>query len=203
MSSPRSDLNPVLRDPDTTFHMVAPGPPGPLMTDEHDGAVNDALVGTNPTAQILNQINPSINPYNLNNDALVKDLARYFGVGHHGDMNGTTTAASSASRCLHDLQPNKHSGLKTYKPFQQKSDDQLQNVINGVSSTFKSCASVDCSADILNFKTVLDEATSSTKPSTPSNSPPDIHHQLNKIPKHQILRIQGIHPPACGLAVHA
>ena len=82
MSSPRSDLNPVLRDPDTTFHMVAPRPPGPLMTDEHDGTVNDALVGTSPTAHILDQINPSTIPYNLNNDALVKDLAHYIGVGH-------------------------------------------------------------------------------------------------------------------------
>ena len=127
MSSPRSHLNPVLRDPDSTSHMVAPGPPGPLMTDEHDGTVNDALVGTNPTAHILDQINLSTIPYNLNNAALVKDLAHYIGVGHHGDMNGATTATSSASRRLHDLQPKKHSELKTYKPFQQKGDDQLQN----------------------------------------------------------------------------
>ena len=38
------------------------------MTDEHDGAVNDvpvALVSTNSTAHILDQINPSINPYSL------------------------------------------------------------------------------------------------------------------------------------------
>jgi hypothetical protein len=53
MSSERSYLNAVLRDPDTMSVMVAPGPPGPLTTDKHDGTVHDvpiALVSTNSTA---------------------------------------------------------------------------------------------------------------------------------------------------------
>jgi hypothetical protein len=45
MSSHRSYLNAVLRDPDTTSVMAAPGPPGPLMTDKHDGTVNDVGLG--------------------------------------------------------------------------------------------------------------------------------------------------------------
>jgi hypothetical protein len=80
MSSHRSYLDAVLRDPDTTSVMAAPGPPGPLMTDKHDGTVNDvpvALVSTNSTAHILEPINPSINPNNPANDAIVKDLVNY------------------------------------------------------------------------------------------------------------------------------
>ena len=59
MSSHRSYLDAVLRDPDTTSVMAAPGPPGPLMTDEHDDTVNDvpvALVSTNSTAHISDNI---------------------------------------------------------------------------------------------------------------------------------------------------
>jgi hypothetical protein len=65
MSSPRSYLNAVLRDPDTMSDMVAPGPPGPLMTDKHDGTVNDvpvALVSTNSTAHISDTIVHPNNP---------------------------------------------------------------------------------------------------------------------------------------------
>ena len=64
MSSARSYLNAVLRDPDTTSVMAAPGPPGPLMTDKHDGTVNDfpvALVSTYSTAHILD---PRMHPTN-------------------------------------------------------------------------------------------------------------------------------------------
>ena len=64
MSSPRSYLKAVPRDPDTTSVMAAPGPPGPLMTDKHDGTVNDvpvALVSTNSTAHITDQ---SVHPNN-------------------------------------------------------------------------------------------------------------------------------------------
>ena len=113
MVSARACLDAAQRDPDTAINMVAPGPPGPHTTDEHNGVVHDspvALVSTNSTAHILDQINPSINPYNLNNDALVKDLARCIDVGDHVNMNDATTTASSASPHLHDLQPNKHSG---------------------------------------------------------------------------------------------
>ena len=171
------------------------------MTDKHDGPATDspvALVSTNSTAHILDQVNPSINPYNLNNDALVKDLAHCIDVGDHGNMNDATTTASSASRRLHDLQPNKHSELKAYKPIKQEDDDKLQNVISGVAYSFNSGASTDYSADVLKFKTVLDEATSSAKPSAPSNQHPDIHHLLHTIPK-----FQGIHIPAHELAACA
>ena len=188
MSSERSYLNAVLRDPDTMSVMAAPGPPGPLMTDKHDGTVNDvpvALVSTNSTAHILEQINPSINPNNLEDDALVKDLVNCINVGNHDNMNGKSTTTSSASRHLHDLQPNKHSALKAYKPLQQEGDDQLKGVISGVAYTFNSGASIGYSTDIPTFKTVLDEATSSAGPSTPSTPLPDIHHLLHKIPKFQ------------------
>ena len=188
MSSHRSYLNAVLRDPDTTSVMAAPGPPGPLMTDKHDGTVNDvplALISTYSTAHILEQINPSINPNNLEDDALVKDLVNCINVGNHDDMNGKSTTSSSASRRLHDLQPNQHSGHKAYNSFKQEDDGQLQNVINDVTNTFESCASIDYSAGIPIFKTVLDEATSSARPSTPSTPLPDIHHLLHQIPKFQ------------------
>ena len=99
MSSQRSYLNAVLRDPDSTSNMVAPGPPGPLMTDKHDGTVDDfpvALVSTYSTAHILEQINPSINPYNLNNDALVKNLANYIDISYHEGANNALSTTSSA-----------------------------------------------------------------------------------------------------------
>ena len=123
MPPQRYDLNTALRDPDNTNDMAAPGPPGPLMTDEHDGAVNDvpvALTSNNSTAHILEPINPSIKPNSQANDSLVKDLADYIDVGYHDDVNGKSTTTSSASRRLHDPQPNKHSELKTYKHLQQK-----------------------------------------------------------------------------------
>ena len=255
----RSYLNAVTRDPDTMNDMAAPGPPGPLMTDEHDGAVNDvsvALTSNNSTAHILDQINPSINPYSLSNDALVKDLGRRVDVEKHGNVNNATTITSSASRRLHNLQLNKHSAHFSdnsdpnimvdnddalaedlaklinsseydkaadtfsttspaypvcntdqpnmhYKqminnPIKQEGDDQLKNVISGIANTFKSCASIAYSADILKFKTVLDEATSSAKPFTPDHSLPDIRNL-----KHQITKIQGIHIPAHELAASA
>ena len=118
MSSLHSYLKAVHRDPDSTSVMIAPGPPGPLMTDKHDGAVNDvpvALVSTNSTAHILEPINPSINPNNPANDAIVKDLVNYIDFDHHDDVKDATTTSSSASRRLHDLQPNQHSGHKAYK----------------------------------------------------------------------------------------
>ena len=201
MSSARSYLNAVLRDPDTTSVMIAPGPPGPLMTDKHDGTVNDvpvAIVSTNSTAHILEQINPSINPNNLEDDALVKDLAKYIDVDHHDNMNDATTTSSSASRRLHDLQPNQHSGHKAYNSFKQEDDCQLQNVINGVANTSESCASIDYSAGIHKFKTVLDESTASAEPSAPSTPLPNIHHLLHKIPK-----FQGNNFPAHELTVSA
>ena len=77
------------------------------MTDKHDGTVYDvplALVSTYSTAHILKQINPSINPNNPANDAIVKDLVNYIDVDHHDDMKDATTTSSSASRRLHDLQ---------------------------------------------------------------------------------------------------
>ena len=117
----RSYLNAVTRDPDTMNNMAAPGPPGPLMTDEHDGAVNDvpvALTSNNSTAHILDQINPSINPYSLNNDALVKDLGHRVDVEQHGNMNDATTITSSASRRLHNLQLNKNSEQLINNPIQ-------------------------------------------------------------------------------------
>ena len=197
----RSYLNAVTRDPDTMNNMAAPGPPGPLMTDEHDGAVNDvpvALTSNNSTAHILDQINPSINPYSLNNDALVKDLGHRVDVEQHGNMNDATTITSSASRRLHNLQLNKHSEQMINNLIQQKGDDKLKNVIDGIANTFKSCASIAYSADILKFKTVLDEATSSAKPSTPDHSLPDIRNL-----QHQITKIQGIHVPANTLTVSA
>ena len=202
----RSYLNAVLRDPDTTSVMVSPGPPGPLMTDKHDGTVDDfpvALVGTFSTAHILDQINPSINPNNPEDDALVKDLVDDINVGNHDAVNGQSTTTSSASRRLHDLQPNKHSELKAYKPLQQEGDDKLKGVISGVAYTFSSGASIDYSTDIPKFKTVLDDAASSAEPSTSGYQLPDIHHQLHKIPKHQVLSIQSINPPAYELAVGA
>ena len=186
--------------------MIAPGPPGPLMTDEHDGIVNyipAALVSTDSTAHILEPINPSIKPNSQANDALVKDLVNYINVGNHDGVNGKSTTTSSASRHLHDLQPNKHSELKAYKPFQQEGDDPLKNVINGVAYTFSSGASVDYSTDIPKFKTVLDDATSSAKPSTSSYQLPDIHHLLRKTPKHQIPTFQNTHIKAPQLAVSA
>jgi hypothetical protein len=195
MSSPRSYPNSVPRDPDTTSVMAAPGPPGPLTTDKHDGTVYDvplALVSTYSTAHILEQINPSINPNNLEDDALVKDLVNCINVGNHDNMNGKSTTTSSASRRLHDLQPNQHSGHKAYNSFKQEDDGQLQNVINDVTNTFESCASIDYSAGIPIFKTVLDEATSSAKPSTPSTPLPDIHNLPQAIPKHQIPKFQGM-----------
>jgi hypothetical protein len=195
MSSHRSYLNAVLRDPDTTSVMAAPGPPGPLMTDKHDGTVNDvpvALVSTNSTAHILEPINPSINPNHPANDAIVKDLVNYIDVDHHDDMKDATTTSSSASRRLHDLQPNKHSGHKAYNSFKQEDDGQLQNVINDVTNTSESCVSIDYSAGIPMFKTVLDEATSSAKPSTPSTPLPDIHDLPQAILKHQIPKFQGM-----------
>ena len=201
MSSPRSYLNAVLRDPDSTSDMIAPGPPGPLMTDKHDGTVNDvpvALVSTNSTAHILEPINPSINPNNPANDAIVKDLVNYIDFDHHDDVKDATTTSSSASRRLHDLQPNQHSGHKAYNSFKQEDDGQLQNVINDVTNTFESCASIDYSTDIPKFKTVLDDAASSAKPSTSSYQLPDIRDQLHKIPK-----FQGIHNPAHELAASA
>jgi hypothetical protein len=158
------------------------------MTDKHDGTVNDvpvALVSTNSTAHILEPINPSINPNNPANDAIVKDLVNYIDFDHHDDVKDATTTSSSASRRLHDLQPNQHSGHKAYNPFKQEDDGQLQNVINDVTNTFESCASIDYSASIPIFKTVLDEATSSARPSTPSTPLPDIHHLLHQIPKFQ------------------
>jgi hypothetical protein len=201
MSSPRSYPNSVPRDPDTTSVMVAPGPPGPLTTDKHDGTVYDvplALISTYSTAHILEQINPSINPNNLEDDALVKDLVNCINVGNHDNMNGKSTTTSSASRHLHGLQPNKHSALKAYKPLQQEGDDQLKGVISGVAYTFNSGASIGYSTDIPKFKTVLDDAASSSKPSTSSYQLPDIRDQLHKIPK-----FQGIHNPAYELAASA
>jgi hypothetical protein len=165
------------------------------MTDKHDGTVNDvpvALVSTNSTAHILEQINPSINPNNLEDDALVKDLVNCINVGNHDNMNGKSTTSSSASRRLRDLQPNQHSGHKAYNSFKQEDDGQLQNVINDVTNTFESCASIDYSAGIPIFKTVLDEATSSAKPSTPSTPLPDIHNLPQAILKHQIPKFQGM-----------
>ena len=181
--------------------MVAPGPPGPLMTDEHDGTVNyipAALISTYSTAHILEPINPSINPNNPANDAIVKDLVNYIDFDHHDGVKDATTTSSSASRRLHDLQPNQHSGHKAYNPFKQEDDGQLQNVINDVTNTFESCASIDYSAGIPIFKTVLDEATSSARPSAPSTPLPDIHHLLHKIPK-----FQGNNFPAHELTVSA
>jgi hypothetical protein len=206
MSPPRSYLNPVTRDLDTTSVMVSPGPPGPLTTDKHDGTVHDvpiALVSTYSTAHILDPINPSINPYDLNNDALVKNLANYIDSGYHDNANDTLSTTSSASPYLHELQPNKHSEHGKYKPIKQEGDDKLESVISGVTYTFNSGASIDYAADILECKTVLDEATSSAKPSAPDNLLPDICNQLHKIPKHQVLKIQGINPPAFELAVGA
>jgi hypothetical protein len=206
MSSPRSYPNSVPRDPDTTSVMAAPGPPGPLMTDKHDGTVNDvpvALVSTNSTAHILEPINPSINPNNPANDAIVKDLVNYIDVDHHDDMKDATTTSSSASRRLHDLQPNQHSGHKAYNSFKQEDDGQLQNVINDVTNTFESCASIDYSAGIPIFKTVLDEATSSAKPSTPSTPLPDIHNLPQAILKHQIPKFQDMDFHMHELAVSA
>jgi hypothetical protein len=206
MSSPRSYPNSVPRDPDTTSVMAAPGPPGPLMTDKHDGTVNDvpvALVSTNSTAHILEPINPSINPNNPANDAIVKDLVNYIDVDHHDDMKDATTTSSSASRRLHDLQPNQHSGHKAYNSFKQEDDGQLQNVINDVTNTFESCASIDYSASIPIFKTVLDEATSSARPSTPSTPLPDIHDLPQAILKHQIPKFQDMDFHMHELAVSA
>jgi hypothetical protein len=103
MSSERSYLNAVLRDPDTMSVMAAPGPPGPLMTDKHDGTVNDvpvALVSTNSTAHILEQINPSINPYDLSNDALVKNLVNYIDFDHHFIVGISTPARPPAEAAL-------------------------------------------------------------------------------------------------------
>ena len=177
MSSPRSYLNSVPRDPDITSVMVSPGPPGPVTTDKHDGTVYDvplALVSTYSTAHILEQINPSINPNNLEDDALVKDLVNCINVGNHDDVKDATTTSSSASRRLHDLQPNQHSGHKAYNSFKQEDDGQLQNVIHGVASTSESCASIDYSAGMHKFKTVLDESTASAEPSAPSTPLPDI-----------------------------
>ena len=206
MSSARSNLNAVLRDPDTTSVMAAPGPPGPLMTNKHDGTVNDfpvALVSTYSTAHILEPINPSINPNNLEGDALVKDLIGYINVGDHNNVNGKSTTTPSASRHLHDLQPNKHSELKACKPFQQDGDDKPKNVVGSVAYTFNSGASIDYSTDIPKFKTVLDDATSSAKPSMSSYQLPDIHHLLRKTTKHEIPTFQGIHIPAPQLVVSA
>jgi hypothetical protein len=171
------------------------------MTDKHDGTVNDvpvALVSTNSTAHILEQINPSINPYDLSNDALVKNLVNYIDVNHHNDAKDATTTSSSASRRLHDLQPNQHSGHKAYNSFKQEDDGQLQNVINDVTNTSESCVSIDYSAGIPMFKTVLDEATSSARPFAPSTPLPDIHRLLHKIPE-----FQGSNFPAHELAVGA
>ena len=201
MSSQRSYLNAVLRDPDYTHNMVAPDPPGPLATDEHASTVNNspvALDNTNSTAHILDQINPSINPYNLKNDALVKNLANYIDVSHHDSTNSALSTTSSASPYLHYLQPNKHSGQDTYKLIKQEDDNKLQNAMNGVAKAFNSCASIDSSASKSAFKTVLDEAASSAAPSTPSDQLPDIHHWLHKIPK-----FQGIHIPAQELVMSA
>ena len=197
----RSYLNAVTRDPDTMNNMAAPGPPGPLMTDEHDGAVNDvpvALTSNNSTAHILDQINPSINPYSLNNDALVKDLGHRIDVEQHGSMNDATTITSSASRRMHNLQLNKHSAQMVNNPIQQKGDDRLKNVHDGIANTFDSCASIAYSADILTFTTVLDEATSSAKPSAPDHSLPDIHNL-----QHRITKFQGVYNPAHELVVSA
>jgi hypothetical protein len=171
------------------------------MTDKHDGTVDDfpvALVSNYSTAHIPDPINPSINPNSLNNDALVKNLANYIDSGYHDNANDTLSTTSSASPYLHELQPNKHSEHGKYKPIKQEGDDKLESVISGVAYTFNSGASIDYSAGILKFKTVLDEVTSSAKPSAPSNQLPDIHHQLHKIPK-----FQGIHIPAHELAVCA
>ena len=198
MSSERSYLNAVLRDPDTMSVMAAPGPPGPLMTDKHDGTVNDVPVALVSTAHILEPINPSINLNNPANDAIVKDLVNYIDFDHHDDVKDATTTSSSASRRLHDLQPNQHSGHKAYNSFKQEDDGQLQNVINGVANTSESCASIDYSAGIHKFKTVLDESTASAEPSAPSTPLPDIHHLLHKIPK-----FQGNNFPAHELTVSA
>ena len=174
--------------------MVAPDPPGPPATDEHDGTVDSspvALDNTNSTAHILDQINPSINPYNLNNDALVKNLASYIDVSYHDSANNALSTTLSASPYLHYLQPNKHSGQDTYKLIKQEDDNKLQNAMNGVTKAFNSCASIDSSASKSAFKTVLDEAASSAEPSTAS-------HRLHKIPK-----FQGIHIPAQELVMSA
>ena len=61
---------------------------------------------------------------------------------------------------MHNLQLNKHSEQMINNPIQQQGDDKLKNVIDGIANTFKSRASIAYSADILKFKTVLDEATS-------------------------------------------
>ena len=206
MSSPRSFLNSDHRDPDSTSHMVALCPPGTHATDEHDGTVNDvpvALVSTYSTAHILEQINPSINPYDLNNDTIVKGLASYIDVDPQDDTKDATTTSSSASRRLHDLQPNQHSEHKAYNSFKQEDDGQLQNVINGVANTFESCASIDYSVGIHMFKTVPDEATSSAKPSTPNTPLPDIHDLPRTILKNKIPKIQGMNIHMHELAVHA
>ena len=177
MSSQRSYLNAVLRDPDYTHNMVAPVPPGPPATDKHASTVNNspvALDNTNSTAHILDQINPSINPYNLNDDALVKNLANHIDVDHHDSANSALSTTSSASSYLHYLQPNKHTGQDTYKLIKQEDDNEQQNAMNGVAKAFNSCATIDSLAGKSAFKTVLDEAASSAEPSTPSDQLPDV-----------------------------
>ena len=104
-------------------------------------------------------------------------ITKNIDVGYDNNANDTSTATSSASRHLHDLQPNKHSELKAYKPFQQQTDDELKTVISGVAYTFNSGASIDYSTDIPKFKTVLDDATSSAEPSTSNYQLPDIYHR--------------------------
>ena len=318
MSSLRSSLNPVHRDLDTTSVMAAPGPPGPLMTDEHDGAVNDvsvALTSNNSTAHILDQINPSINPYSLNNDALVKDLGHRVDVEQHGNMNDATTITSSASRRLHNLQlnkhsahfsdnsdpnimvdnddalaedlaklinsseydkaadtfsttspaypvcdtdqPNKHSKQKAFNPnnktndafitglandidvdhinkrhdvvdnfpvallntgstthllqavrpsnnnpnkIQRKDDEKLKNVLRGIASALNTFTSIDSSAGMPEFKTVLDKTTSPAEPS--ASSSPQLHPDIYNIQR-RITKFQGVHNPAHELVVSA
>ena len=66
-----------------------------------------------------------------------------------------------------------------------------------------SCASIEYSADIPKFTTVLDESTSSAEPSAPSNPLPDIHDLPQAILKHQIPKYQGMDFHMYELAVSA